>query len=222
MGKELPLARSEEEGRSVLLAITSSGELITTSYSGDKREKKSAPTKVSTRGAIEDTKAKSKRRRKVEGTNASSSKEEGSGRDYQDRESDRGDEREDKPVGRSAQELGIVYPVSYCDDAKTIPHQRVEVDKVYGGSLSQCKLCHDYLWLPLCWTDAQRLDKLIMHYGRTEGYCRFLNKRRGAKMLMAKLQDLRRLAAEITDKRKFARVVDKILSDKDYDRKEAV
>jgi len=36
---------------------------------------------------------------------------------------------------------------------------------------------------------------------------------------MAKLQDLRRLEAETADKREFARMADKILSDREYDRK---
>jgi len=40
-------------------------------------------------------------------------------------------------------------------------------------------------------------------------------------MLVAKLRDLRRLESEVADKREFARLVDKVMSDKEYDRKES-
>jgi len=57
--------------------------------------------------------------------------------------------------------------------------------------------------------------------GSTEGYCRFLNHHRPAKMLVAKMQKLERLADGYTNKREFAKMADDILSDRDYDRKEA-
>ena len=60
----------------------------------------------------------------------------------------------------------------------------------------------------------------MKQFGGGEGYCRYLNRHRAAKVLIAKLQDLRRLEMEITGKREFARLADKILSDKEYDRKE--
>ena len=74
--------------------------------------------------------------------------------------------------------------------------------------------------MPMYHLDANKLGNLIGRYGGDEGYCRYLNRHRPAKLLMAKLQDLRRLEMEITDKREFARLADKILSDKEYDRKE--
>ena len=220
MGKELPLACSEEERQPVLLAITGSGEIITTAYHGDERTEKSNPSKTSNGREAEDTEAKSQSSRKTKRADASSSKPKRGRRHYPYRKSDRGDEGEDKSARRSARELGIKLPSAYCDEQLLKPHYWVGVDCVNSGSLFQCKYCYDYLWLPLGWTDAERLSFLIEHYGRDEGYCRFLNRHRTAKILMAKLQNLRRLAAEIPDKREFARMVDKILSDKEYDRKE--
>jgi len=116
--------------------------------------------------------------------------------------------------------LGIVHPSSYCDELETTPHYWVEVGKADKGVLFQCKLCYNYIWLPSHWTGVDRLAALIKQYGKDEGYCRYLNRHRAAKMLMAKLQDLRRLENEMIDKREFAKLVDKILSDKEYDRKE--
>ena len=220
MGKEFPLAREEEEGQSVLLAITSSGERVTVPSVRDERTQEPSPPEGSGGGEVEDTKAKSQSSRKAKRANASPSKKKGRGRDNQDRESDRGDEGEDKPVRRSAQELGIVHPGSYCDKSEAVSHYWIENEKIAEGSLFRCKLCHDYIWLPFNLKDSEQLGNLIRQYGRDEGYCRFLNKHRPAKVLMAKLQNLRRLEEDVVDKREFAKMTDKILRDKNYDRKE--
>ena len=220
MGKELSLAREEEERQPVLLASPSTRELITTSSSGDKRTQESSPSKSSKGGKVKDTKAKSKGSGKAKGTYARYSESARRRRDNKDRKSDRGDEREDSRPRRNAQELGIIYPDSYCDDAKLVPHYWIENGKVDRGSLFQCRICRRYLWLPTFHIDADKLGKLMKKHGYTEGYCQYLNRHRPAKLLMAKLQDLRRLEIEITDKMEFARLTDKILSDKEYDRKE--
>jgi len=222
MGKEFPLARSEEEGRSVLLAISSSRESICTSCIRDERTQEPGPAKGNCGEEVEDTETKSKSSRKTERANASSPKKDRRGGSGKDRKSDRRDEGKNKPVRRSASELGITFPGSYCDELETVPHYWVEVDNVYRGSLFQCKLCLKHLWVPRDWTDVEHLATAIKHYGGDEGYCRYLNKHRAAKMLMAKLQDLRRLEKEVVDKREFAKLTDKILSDKEYDREENV
>jgi len=220
MGKELSLARIKEAGRSVLLAIPSSGELITTSSSRNQRTQESSSSKVSKGGTTEDIETESQSSSEVERANASSSKQARRRRSNKDRKQGRGDERAHRRVRRSAQELGIVHPGHFCNEAETIGHYWTEVDRISGGSLFQCKLCLDYIWLPLFYNDTIYLGKMMEHFGRTEGYCRYLNRHRPAKLLIAKLQDLRRLEAEITDKREFAKLVDKILSDMEYDRKE--
>jgi len=219
MGKELPMAREEEEGRSVLLASTSSGESITTSSSGDQRTQESDSAEVSKRGKVKDTKTESKVSRKAKRTNARPRRQRHR-RDNKDREQDRGDEGKDSKPRRCASELGITYPGSYCDDAKITPHYWVEIEKVSKGSLYQCILCHRHLWLPLLHTDSNRLGSSMQRLGKNEGYCHYLNRNRPAKLLMAKLQDLRRLEGEIDDKIEFAKMTDKILSDMEYDRKE--
>ena len=217
MGKELPLARKEEEGQPVLLASTSSGKPITTSSHRDKRTQEPAPSKSNKRRKVKDTKTKGKSSRKAERADARPRRQR-RGRDNKDREQDRGDEGEDKSTRRSAQELGVTFAGSYCDELETVPHYWLEVDTVDGGSLFQCKFCHRHLWLPMFHLDADRLGKLMRRYGDSEGYCRYLNRHRPAKLLMAKLQDLRRLEMEVADKREFARLADKILSEKEYDK----
>ncbi len=219
MGKELSLAREEEEGRSVLLASTGIGELITTSIGRDKRTEESSDAKVSKGTKAKNTKTKSKGGSKVKGANASTSKRQRRRRGNKNREQGGGDEGKDRKVRRSASELGITFPGTYCDELKTVPHYWFEVDTIEGGSLFRCRFCRRYLWLPKFHLDSDRLSGMIRKYGGNEGYCRYLNMHRPAKLLIAKLQDLRRLEMEIADKREFARLTDKILSDGNYDRK---
>ncbi len=219
MGKELPLARKKEERQPVLLVRAGNGEFVPAPSIRDPRTEEPDATEGSKGGKVKDTKAKGKSGSKVKGANARPRRQRHR-RDNQDREQDRGDEGEDSRPGRSAQELGIVYPGSYCDELETVPHYWNEVDVVAKGSLYQCRFCYRHLWLPLSTYDAEQLSKLIRKYGSSKGYCYYLNRHRPAKLLIAKLQDLRMLETEITDRREFARLTDKILSDKEYDRKE--
>jgi len=219
MGEELQVARPEEEGQPVLLAITGAGEAIYSDYNGNQRKEKSSPTKKGKGRKTKNPKAKSQSSSKAEGADASPSKQARRRRDNKDRESDRGDEREHKPSRRSAQELGIKYPGHYCSGNEETPHYWSDVDKVGSGTLLQCKRCREYLWLPLSFVDAMKLSNLMRKFGEDEGYCRFLNKRRPAKLIVAKMQDLRKLIETSTlSRRQLAKMVDKIMSDKGYDR----
>ncbi len=220
MGKELSLARKEEERLPVLLASTGSGELIKVPSSRDERKKEATSTKGNYGEEVKDTKTKSKGCSKTKRAYGSTAKKSRRGRDNKDRKQDRGDEGEDNPTRRSAQELGITFPGSYCDELETTIHYWSEAEKIHNGSLYQCKFCHKHLWLPLFHMDAMKLDKYIKQYGSDEGYCRFLNHHRPAKILIAKMIHLRKLEAEMPDKREFAKMADEILSDREYDRKE--
>jgi len=220
MGKELSLARSEEEGRSMLLAITSSGKPIAAPCLRDQRTEGDNFAKVSEGGETEDTKTKSKGSSKVKRANASAFKKARRRRDNKNRKSHRGDERAHKHARRSAKELGITFPGSYCDELETVPHYWNEIEIVSSGLLLRCVFCSDYVWLPMFLPESLRLDSLIKQYGITEGYCRYLDMHREAKVLLAKMRDLRMLETKVDDKRKFAKMADEILSDKEYDRKE--
>ncbi len=219
MGKELQMAREESSGQSVLLAISGTGKPITTSYRRNPRQKASGPFGRPARRKAKGIKAKGKDSSPVKGTDASSTRPKGHRPSDKDREQGGGNEGENGIARRCAQELGVTFPGAYCDEAGLTPHYWIEVDKPYGGSLMQCKLCQRHLWLPLSFMDAEIMNLCVRKYGNTEGYCRFLNRRRPAKMLMAKLQELRILETEVSDKREFARLADKILSDKEYDRR---
>jgi len=220
MGEELSVARKEKEGQSMLLVRTGSGKAITTSYSGNKRTQEPSSLKGSNGRAAKSTETKSQGSGKTKGANARSTKQARRGRDNKDRKSNRKHEREDRIIGRSAQNMGIVHPGSYCDELEAIPHYWREVEKVCEGSLLRCMNCYKYIWLPLSEHEAERMGKLMRSSGKDEGYCEYLDRNRGAKIIVAKMQDLGRMEAEATDKRKFARLVDKVMSDRNYDRKE--
>ncbi len=217
MGEELSMARAETQRWSMLLASTGEGESGKESGNRNQRSEEPNTSKRGQRGKAKDTTPKSKGSSKAKGTDASSSKSARRGRDNKNRKQDRGDEGEDKASWRTAQELGITFPGSYCNETQA--HHWVEVEKVASGSLFQCQLCKKHLWLSLVTSSAIEMGSLIKEYGKDEWYCRFLNCHRQAKILMAKMQDLARLELEVMDKRKLAKEVDRIMRDKEYDRK---
>ncbi len=219
MGKELPLACEEEEGQSVLLASTGTGESSSASSSRDKRTKASATAKGHKRAKAKDTEAESQVRSKAERADASATKPARRKRCDKDRKQDRGDERKDRTARRSASELGITFPGSYCDWSNTTPHYWCATERVDRGVLYQCKLCFRYLWLPSHYLSTEALSEAMVRLGDNEGYCVILNRYRGAKILLAKMIYLRKLETETDDKVKFAKLADKVLSDKEYDRR---
>ena len=225
MDKALSLARKEEERRAELLAGVSNRVHTEESSSRDQRTQEATVAKRYYGSQTKNTKAKSKSSCKTKRTNAASSKQhekQRCRRDNKNREQDRGDEGENTVARRSASELEIEYPGSYCDKLSTIPHYWKEVDKVDKEVLFQCKRCYKYLWLPAYFGNAKELAEMIWKYGLNKGYCKYLShhSRRAAKIMLAKLQKLDRLSNTITDKVEFARLADKILREKEYDRKE--
>ncbi len=218
MGKELSLARTEEEGQSVLLAITSTGKSITASSHRNQRPKEPSAVTSRQRREAKNTSPARKRRTDTEGANAGHTRPKRRRQDNKDRKQNRGEEGENKPVGRSAQKLGITYPGSYCGEDESVPHYWVGIDKIDKGSLFQCRLCKDYLWLPEYGDLPNELKQLMRKLGDTEGYCQFLNSHRRAKVRLAKLQDLRKMEVGMTDMREFGKAVERILKEKEYDR----
>lgn len=219
MDKESKMARKEKKRQSMLLDSSSNGEYNTASSRGDSWEKEASASRGCYGGEIKDTKAKSKSCGKAKRANACTSKSAGHKRDNKDRKQNRGNEREDKHPRRSASDLGITFPGSYCSGST--PHYWVEMDNLDRGSLFQCNLCYRYLWLPNVFYLSTILGNLMKKKGADDGYCTFLNSHVKAKVLMAKMQDLRRLEEETEDKVEFARLAAKILGDKEYDLMEA-
>ncbi len=221
MGEELSLAREEEERQSMLLVSTGARKFIYAPSIRNKRTQEAIPSKVSNGGEVEDTETKSQSSRQTKRANASAPKKAGRGRDNKNRKQNRRDEGKDSRRRRSAQELGITHPGSYCDELETVPHHWVETEKMDSGSLYRCKFCHKSLWLPSFSTGAIEMGRLLTQYGKSEGYCRFLNRYRAAKLLVAKMQEIHKLSDTFRDGVVFARQVNKILSDREYDKKEA-
>ena len=114
--------------------------------------------------------------------------------------------------------MGIVWLDSKCRANGS--HYLIEYEKVDKGSIFKCIYCHKIRWLPTNIYDAYKLSRLIERFGCQEGYCHFLNLHRSAKIMVAKLQELERLSGIVKDKLEFARIADRILSEKDYDKKE--
>ncbi|KKK72517.1 hypothetical protein LCGC14_2903080 [marine sediment metagenome] len=107
MGEELPLAWREEERQPMLLAITGSGESITTSSNRNQRTQEIVTPEVSNGGATEDTETKSQGSRKAERADARYSRPARHRRDNKNRKSDRGDEGEYKLSRRGSEVMGV-------------------------------------------------------------------------------------------------------------------
>jgi len=61
---------------------------------------------------------------------------------------------------------------------------------------------------------------MIDYLGTTAGYCKFLDKHREAKVLVAKLQDLWYARQRISVNEQFLKLVISVMEDKEYDRVE--
>ncbi len=218
MDKELPLARTEKERWTVLLARIGSGESGSESARRNQRAQDATTVRTSQSRAVKDIEAKSKSSRRTERFNARRVRPERYGQGNKNRKQDRRDEGEDSKPRWSAQELGIVWIGSYCPDGS--PHYLIEYSKTSFGSLFKCVYCHKVKWLPTQMSDAFKLDAMMRKYGQQEGYCHFLNFHRDAKVMVAKFQELERIKNVVDNEIEFARIADKVLNEKEYDRKE--
>ncbi|KKN72630.1 hypothetical protein LCGC14_0408720 [marine sediment metagenome] len=225
MDEQLSMAREEEERLPVLLVGKSGRENKAGASSRDKGKESHAPIGVRQRGKVEDIKSKGKGSSKAEGDNGGPSRPRKHKRDDKGRKSDRILKGEDSQGRRSASELAIVHPGSFCiDDVITgnNPHYWEGVETIHGGTLFRCGRCHKHLWLPNGEEEIYQLGSLVNKVGITNGYCQYLDltKRRPAKIMMAKLQLIERESVEVEDRMEFARKIDRILYKKDYDKKE--
>lgn len=221
MDKTLPLARSERRRREwyifcMLLAAGGSGISSRTS-SGRNKRKKTATTINKAKGRkAKDTSPKGKASAEVEGPDGSTAKQ-GRPRLYdKDRKPGRGTEGADKVPRRSASELGIEWIGSFCPDGQ--PHFLIGRNNFGGGIILICTNCKKSIWLPILINEAAILDNMIDRLGATQGYCKYLDKNRDAKMLVAKLQDLWRAKQRMENKEDFVKLVISVMEDKEYDR----
>ena len=220
MGKELSMARSEDAEQSMLLADGRSGVSLLTSSGGDKRKKASSTINKEKGRKAKATSAKSKARAKVEDSDGSAPKR-GRPRIYdKDRKSNRGAEGADTTVRRSASELGVEWIGSYCPDGQ--PHFLIGSRASDGWSMFRCRGCTKHLLLPASLRDAVELEHIMKRYGATAGYCKYLDRYRNAKVLIAKMQDLWRAKQHSTDSVQLVGLIVKVMEDKEYDRKEVI
>ncbi|GAH16876.1 unnamed protein product [marine sediment metagenome] len=112
--------------------------------------------------------------------------------------------------------MGIEWIGSYCPDGQ--PHFFVGRNNFGGGAILICTKCKKSIWLPIVINEAARLDSMIDRSGTTQGYCKYLDMNRDAKMLVAKLQDLWRAKQRMGNNEDFVKLVITVMEDKEYDR----
>lgn len=191
-----------------------------TSNSRNKRKKRAKPDQEAKVRTAEDITAESQIGAEAQNPDGDTARRPKRGRHKgydKGRKPDNGAKGEDRALRRSASELGIEWIGSFCPDGQ--PHFLIGRHSFDGGTIFNCSLCHKNIWLPTYITDAAELDQLIDVYGAQKGYCKFLDKHREAKVMMAKLQDLQRAQQDIKHD-EFVLLVIKTMEDKEYDKLE--
>ena len=216
MGKELPLARKKKFRPSVLLASARSGELASSPSHRDSGQEETVTTKRKEKGKTADTVSESKTSPEAEVPNGGSSKRRRGRQGDSNRESDRGTKGTDSICRRSAKDMGVEFPGSYCPSGEA--HYFAEVDGVDRGILFRCIRCYKHLWLPNRYDEAEMLSNLARKYGLAGGYLVYLNSHTVAKIMIAKLQDLWYARKRVTDDEQFAKLVVSVMDDRDYGR----
>jgi len=112
--------------------------------------------------------------------------------------------------------LGVEHPGSFCPSGE--PHYFAQNEYVDGGVLFKCNKCLKYLWLPSSLDGANQLSVLMNKHGKNEGYQRYLNRYRAAKIRVAKMQDLWYISQEVEDEVELARIIVRVMAERDYDK----
>lgn len=218
MGKELPLARPEGRGAGLLLAESRIGVSSSSPSGRDERKEAATATRKAKSSKTKNPSAKSKASPKAKNSYGGTTKRGGPRQSDSNRESDRRLEGRDRRPRRSASELGIEWIGSYCPDGQ--PHFLIGSQPQDGWSTLKCKYCSQYKLLPVYMNEVTDLTRLLHKHGGTNGYQKFLDNHKEARMLIAKLQYLWRVNQHTTDKVKFISMVVKVMEDKEFDRKE--
>lgn len=218
MGEEVPLARKEEEGRSVLLAGAGIGRTGKEASCRDKGKEEAAPAKGKAGREIKGTKKAGKNPAADKDRDGETSEGKKHRGDYQARVSTRGLEGEDNPAWRSAEELGVEWFDHYCPDKPTPPHSHhlVGTTPVDGGVLFVCKYCGRIKWLPSTIGGSYALWECMRKYGEQKGYCIALDFHPAAKRLLSKVQNFYLLRKVLSDG-DFAMAVAAIMTEKQDD-----
>lgn len=207
MGKELQMARQEEYRRLMLLASAGIGGAESKALRRKTWEEEDGHGKGEARHATALTPKKGKGSGKAKGTHAGSNRTGRRGRDDKDRKQTGRPEGGDSSSGRSAQELGIVWPDAHCPNSPTGGHYMLEVAGIDKGLMFRCKYCLIHKWY---FTDSYAMSTPMVTLGKDKGYCYILDSHRKARAVVAELQDAMRLKDKM-ERAEFIMLLDFIL-----------
>jgi len=213
MDKEIPLARKEEEGRSVLLSGSGVGEDGEGTVCRDAREKAISNAEGDKNSKVGGVKKKGKSNAKAKRAGRKRGAE--SRPTYSFGRTIREFEGRNRSTRRSARELGITWLDSYCEESPTKGHLLAGATKVDMGIVYKCNICHKVKWLPNDIDECIKLGNFMKIYGEDEGYQRILDRHPAAKRLMSKIQDIYYLRKALTPEQ-FPIAVAAVIMDKEY------
>lgn len=214
MGNNFSLARSEKDRRGMLLASSSSRQVRYYAPYRDPRAEENQTVQAEETPETINPKKKSKSTPKVKSGDGRRRKER---RQHNTpRKSAREVEGGNITTGRTAKELGIVWPDDRCADSPiTKAHHFVAVSYIADGDIFECKYCHRVKWLSRNSKHAIKFGVWIRIYGEDRAYQMMLDRRPTAKNLMAKIQDFYLLRKSVPEE-SLAKVIAAVMSDNDY------
>jgi len=213
MDKKIPLARTEEKGRSVLLAGTGTGLSKQESLRGAEGKETASNPQRNEKGKASTAKKKGKGDTKTKAGNGRGRKR---GRTYSLRGTIRDIEGVNRPSRRSAKEMGITWLDYRCEESPvTKAHYLIGKTKIDSGTVFKCIYCHRVKWLPNSMRECQRLGTFLHTYGLNGGYQRILDLHPAAKRLISKIQDIYYLKKSVSAKQ-FPVVVAAVIMDREY------
>lgn len=213
MDTKIPLARKETERRTVLLARSRIREVAQRASRRDQGQTQGSHAKENEGGKIIGTKKKSQGNAENQGRNRRGRKR---GRAYSLRESIREAKGRNPAPGRTAQELGITWLDTRCEDSPVSKaHHLVARTAVDEGYVFECRYCHRVEWLPDSVSGGQRLNELMKIYGLDRGYQKMLDEHPAARRLISKIQDIYYLKKVIPEEQ-FPIAVAAVMLDREY------
>lgn len=213
MDKIIPLARQEEDGQPVLLASIGAGVHGEEGIHGEEGQEISSATEGDEGAKVSNTEKKSKARSKAKGGD-------GGGRKHRHTHPPgkpaRVSKGKNRPSGRSAKELGIVWIGSRCEDSPvTKAHHMIGRISIDQGEIFECKYCHKVKWLPKTEAECTRMGNWLQVHGKDEGYQRTLDSHPAAKRLISKIQDIYYLKKTVPAS-KFPLILAAVMLDREY------
>lgn len=214
METKVPLACKKENGQPVLLDRTGSSADGKEPICGNSGKEKADTSKGNPKCSKASATAPRKNSAKTKAGDGNRSVRHG--QSYSIRRAIREAKERNRTIGRSAEELGIVWPEDRCDSSPSKAHYFAGQIQVDSGTIFECKHCHQVKWLPNSTNECVDFSRRISDIGTQEAYWYTLDFVPAAKKMLALIQATYYLRKIIKNDNAYLLAVTSIVADKDY------